>query len=293
MTEPVLVPIGRVESALRAPELAPKQRQGAPEAWLVFDAAVADGLRDLRSGDEAVVLTWLDRADRAQLAVHPRDDPSAPLTGVFSTRSADRPNPIGLHRVRIVAVDGLRVHVDRLEAVDGTPVVDLKPVLGPEPPAAVGWQRLADEAPGLAAFGAERLGGPPSYLATVRADGGPRVHPVTPVVAHDRLFLFMEPTSPKRRDLLERGQYALHSAVPDDSGTGGEFSLRGVAVPVDDAEGRAAATGAATYGPAERYVLFELLVAEARCQGYGDVALPEPSRWRATGGTPPSTPSAG
>ena len=123
--------IGRVESPLTDPAAAPKQGdEGAPAAWLVFDEAVAAGLRDLRAGDEVLVLTWLDRAQRDVLVVHPRDDPSAPETGVFSTRSADRPNPIGLHRVRVLAVDGPRLTVAGLEALDGTPVVDVKPVLG-------------------------------------------------------------------------------------------------------------------------------------------------------------------
>ncbi|MEV4348526.1 tRNA (N6-threonylcarbamoyladenosine(37)-N6)-methyltransferase TrmO [Actinoplanes sp. NPDC049596] len=125
-----LAPIGVVESPLTDPALAPKQgAEGGPSAWLAFDPAVVDGLRDLAVGDEVFVLTWLHRADRSVLAVHPRDDPRAPLTGVFSTRSADRPNPIGLHRVRILALDGRRVQVADLEAVDGTPIVDLKPVL--------------------------------------------------------------------------------------------------------------------------------------------------------------------
>jgi tRNA-Thr(GGU) m(6)t(6)A37 methyltransferase TsaA len=126
-----LNPIGRVSSTLTDPALAPKQgREGAPDAWLVFEPAYAPGLRDVRTGDEVLVLTWLDRADRATLAVHPRDDRSAPLRGVFSTRSADRPNPIGIHRVRVLEVDGaMRLRVSDLEAVDGTPVVDVKPVL--------------------------------------------------------------------------------------------------------------------------------------------------------------------
>ncbi|HEX7276913.1 MAG TPA: tRNA (N6-threonylcarbamoyladenosine(37)-N6)-methyltransferase TrmO [Acidimicrobiales bacterium] len=125
-----LRPIGRVESPLVDPADAPKQGdEGAPDAWLVFDPAVGDGLGDLRVGDHVVVLTWLDRADRDVLVVRPRDDPSNPLTGVFSTRSADRPNPIGLHPVEILTVDGLRVQVRHLEAVDGTPIVDVKPVL--------------------------------------------------------------------------------------------------------------------------------------------------------------------
>ena len=133
MTEPTFVvqPIGYVESPLIDAATAPKQGdEGAPEAWLVFEPAVSEGLRDLRAGDDMLVLTWLDRARRDVLAVHPRDDPASPERGVFSTRSADRPNPIGLHRVTIVGVDGLRFRVERLEALDGTPILDVKPVLG-------------------------------------------------------------------------------------------------------------------------------------------------------------------
>ena len=124
-------PIGRVESPLVDRETTPKQGfEGAPDAWLVFDPAFAEGLRDLAVGDDIFVLTWLHRARRDVLAVHPRDDPRNPKTGVFSTRSQDRPNPIGLHRVLIAAVDGPRVLVRELEAFDGTPIVDVKPVLG-------------------------------------------------------------------------------------------------------------------------------------------------------------------
>lgn len=124
-------PIGQVESPLTDRASAPKQGvEGAPEAWLVFDPAMTDGIGDLAVGDDLFVFTWLHRADRSVLAVHPRDDPSNPLTGVFSTRSADRPNPVGLHRVRVVAVDGLRVRVSDLDAIDGTPIVDVKPALG-------------------------------------------------------------------------------------------------------------------------------------------------------------------
>jgi tRNA-Thr(GGU) m(6)t(6)A37 methyltransferase TsaA len=127
----VLRPIGHVESTLVDLAAAPKQGdEGAPEAWLVFDGTVAGGLVDLRAGDEVLVLTWLDRARRDVLAVHPRDDPAAPERGVFSTRSADRPNPIGIHPTEIIAVDGVRILVRALEAVDGTPIVDVKPVLG-------------------------------------------------------------------------------------------------------------------------------------------------------------------
>ena len=103
--------------------------RGAPQAWLVFDPAVAEGLRDLAVDAEVFVLTWLHRAQRDVLAVHPRDDPRTPETGVFSTRSQDRPNPIGLHRVTIAAIDGPRVLVRDLEAFDGTPILDVKPVL--------------------------------------------------------------------------------------------------------------------------------------------------------------------
>ena len=126
-----LKPIGRVRSPLTDVALAPKQGdEGAPDAWLDFTPEVAPGLRDLRPGDEVLVLTWLDRADRQALEVHPRDDPAAPLRGVFSTRSADRPNPVGLHRVTVVEVaPPTRVRVRPLEAVDGTPVIDVKPVL--------------------------------------------------------------------------------------------------------------------------------------------------------------------
>ena len=127
-----VVPIGRVESPLVERAQAPRQgSEGAPPAWLVFEPCVADGIRDLRTGDRIMVLTWLDRADRDVLTTHPRDDLSIPLTGVFSTRSSDRPNPIGLHRVEILAVEGLRILVSDLEALDGTPVVDVKPVLDP------------------------------------------------------------------------------------------------------------------------------------------------------------------
>ncbi len=122
--------IGRVESPLTDLRSAPKQGdEGAPEAVLEFDHDVVDGLGDLRAGDRVIVVTWLHRADRDVLRVHPRDDPAIPQQGVFSTRSADRPNPIGLHPVEIVSVDGVRVRVRDLEAVDGTPILDVKPQL--------------------------------------------------------------------------------------------------------------------------------------------------------------------
>jgi tRNA-Thr(GGU) m(6)t(6)A37 methyltransferase TsaA len=123
-------PIGRVESPLTDPASAPKQGdEGSPEAWLVFEPNVSQALRDLQVDTEIIVLTWLDRADRSVQAVHPRDDPVNPMQGVFNTRSADRPNPIGLHRVEIVGIDGTTLRVRNLEAIDGTPILDVKPVL--------------------------------------------------------------------------------------------------------------------------------------------------------------------
>ena len=127
-----LVPIGVVESPLTDVASAPKQGdEGAPDAWLVFEPAVLEGLEGIRAGDRVIVLTWLDRARRDVLRVHPRDDLANPEQGVFSTRSADRPNPIGLHEVEVASIDGPRVRVRHLEALDGTPIVDVKPVLRP------------------------------------------------------------------------------------------------------------------------------------------------------------------
>jgi len=126
-----LHPIGIVESPLSDRAEAPKQGdEGAPDAWLVFDASVAAGLEGIAAGDELLVLTWLDRARRDVLRVYPRGDVSRGEHGVFTTRSPDRPNPIGLHRVRVAEVDGTRIRVHDLEALDGTPIVDVKPVLG-------------------------------------------------------------------------------------------------------------------------------------------------------------------
>jgi tRNA-Thr(GGU) m(6)t(6)A37 methyltransferase TsaA len=125
-----LMPIGRVESPLTDTADAPKQGfEDGPEALLVFEPHVLDALDGIEPGARVIVLTWLDRADRDTLKVHPRDDATNPLRGVFGTRSADRPNPIGLHEVEVLAVDGRRVRVSDLEALDGTPIVDLKPVI--------------------------------------------------------------------------------------------------------------------------------------------------------------------
>lgn len=123
-------PVGRVESPLEERSQAPKQgSEGAPQAWLVFEPEVADALLGIEPGDEVIVLTWLDRGRREVLRTRPRDDPANPLQGVFSTRSPDRPNPIGLHPVEVVEVDGLRMRVTDMEALNGTPILDLKPVI--------------------------------------------------------------------------------------------------------------------------------------------------------------------
>ena len=130
MPDMELVAIGTVESPLRDRAAAPKQGdEGASEAWLVFEARLAQALDGIAVGDELLVLTWLDRARRDVLRVHPRGNPANPEQGVFNTRSPDRPNPIGLHRVTVVAIDGIRLRVRDLEALNGTPIVDVKPLL--------------------------------------------------------------------------------------------------------------------------------------------------------------------
>jgi len=129
---PQLEPVGWVESPLTARGDAPKQAdEGAPPARIVFRPGVRDAVAGLRAGDRVIVLTWLHQGDRDVLAVHPRDDPGRPRTGVFATRSQDRPNPIGLHTVAVTEVGPDAIGVNRLEAIDGTPVLDIKPVLGP------------------------------------------------------------------------------------------------------------------------------------------------------------------
>ena len=123
-------PIGRVESTLVDLADAPRQGDlGAPEAWLVIDAEVLEGVRDIEVGAEILVLTWFHRARRDELSTQPGDDPTGPERGVFSTRSPNRPNPIGLHRVTVTGTAPGRLRVQPLEAIDGTPVVDLKPVI--------------------------------------------------------------------------------------------------------------------------------------------------------------------
>jgi tRNA-Thr(GGU) m(6)t(6)A37 methyltransferase TsaA len=133
MEEPkpfAVVPIGSVHSVLKERSGAPKQgREGAPDAHLEITQEFVEGLDGIKAGDEILVLTWLHQSRRETLKVRPRFDPQNALTGVFQTRSPDRPNPIGLHRVTVLAVDGRTLHVQPLEAIDGTPVVDIKPVL--------------------------------------------------------------------------------------------------------------------------------------------------------------------
>lgn len=134
MNDATLRAIGTLRSKLEDLEAAPKQGdEGAPDAWLEIDPWAADALLGLAVGDEIFVITWLHRARRDVLRVHPRSDPANPLTGVFATRSPDRPNPLGLHPVVVRAIEGTRLRVGPIEAIDGTPVVDLKPVLRAAP----------------------------------------------------------------------------------------------------------------------------------------------------------------
>lgn len=149
------------------------------------------------------------------------------------------------------------------------------------------WQQLEDEAAEFAAFGADRFrSARVAYLATVDGSGAPRVHPVTPIVAPGRLFVFMEPTSPKGADLDRGSRYALHCAVEDDEGGGGEFLVKGTATRVTDPAQRALAGTHAPYDPAERYVLFELLVQEAFSTRYAEDGTPVRRRWVAATDSP-------
>lgn len=144
------------------------------------------------------------------------------------------------------------------------------------------WPEFSQQAPELAAFGAKRLGGDRvAYLATVRPDGGPRVHPVTPILGQ-QLFLFMEPTSPKGKDLQRDPRYTLHCGVEDSGGGGGEFYVRGRAQLVQDPQLRAQAIEAASYDPAQRYILFALGVEFAFMNTYVN-GEPNPRRWRVSG----------
>ena len=126
-----LVLIGYVENDLNAFEQSPRQGdEGAPEAWLRISPEYAEGLTGVMIGQEITILTWLHLAEREVLMVHPRDDPARSRTGVFATRSADRPNPIGLHRASVLEVSGSGLRVHPMEALNGTPILDIKPVLG-------------------------------------------------------------------------------------------------------------------------------------------------------------------
>ena len=130
MTAIEVKPVGRVESPLSDRATAPKQGdEGAPEAWIAFEPDLIDALHGIEPGDAVLVFTWLDCGDRDVLQTRPRDDPANPTQGVFSTRSPDRPNPIGLHPVTVLAIEGPRMLVSALEALDGTPVIDVKPVI--------------------------------------------------------------------------------------------------------------------------------------------------------------------
>lgn len=142
------------------------------------------------------------------------------------------------------------------------------------------WQELHDHAPDLAAYGAARLGTGVAYLATVDAEGAPRVHPVTPIVGGGHLHVFMEPTSPKGGDLDRGSRYALHCAVEDPEGGRGEFRVRGTARRIHDPDERRHAATAASYDPADRYILFELLVDEAFSTTYPDDGDPVRRTWR-------------
>ena len=142
------------------------------------------------------------------------------------------------------------------------------------------WKTFAGQAPDLAEFGRQRFASEVAYLATIRKDGSPRVHPVTPIVGGGRLFVFMEPTSPKGWDLKRDGRYALHTSVENSLGGGGEFASAGTARLVTDDETRSVAVQHASYQPADRYILFELSVLTAFATIYNQDGAPVRSRWK-------------
>lgn len=142
------------------------------------------------------------------------------------------------------------------------------------------WQELAAAAPDMAEFGQRRFASGVAYLATVKKDGGPRVHPVTPIIGEGRLFLFMEPTSPKGHDLRRDGRYALHCSVADSGGGRGEFLLTGRAKLIEDTAVRSIAVKHASYNPADRYILFELAIDTAFSTKYDEEGTPTRNRWR-------------
>ncbi|WP_433728052.1 tRNA (N6-threonylcarbamoyladenosine(37)-N6)-methyltransferase TrmO [Nocardia sp. CA-129566] len=130
MTDYLLRPIGHIESGLTDPTAAPRQPdEGAPQAWLILDERYVRALDGVTAGTDVLLLTWLDRADRDTLTIHPRGDTTRAISGVFATRAPHRPNPIGLHHIHILAINGTRIHVRNLEALNGTPILDLKPLL--------------------------------------------------------------------------------------------------------------------------------------------------------------------
>jgi tRNA-Thr(GGU) m(6)t(6)A37 methyltransferase TsaA len=131
---PQLRPIGTIRSTIKDRKDAPKQgSEGAPDAWLEVNSFAARGFEGISAGDELFILTWLHQGRRDVLKVHPRSDPRHALTGVFATRSPDRPNPLGLHRVTVRKIDKKRLRIGPIEVIDGTPVLDIKPVLSCEP----------------------------------------------------------------------------------------------------------------------------------------------------------------
>jgi tRNA-Thr(GGU) m(6)t(6)A37 methyltransferase TsaA len=216
-----LTPIGRVESSLTNAGLAPKQGdEGAPDAWLVFEPGVLGGLDGLRPGARVIVLTWLDRARRDVLRVHPRDDPANPVQGVFNTRSADRPNPIGLHPVEIVSIEGERVRVRNLEALDATPIVDVKPVVDRRLPGIPANDEHDRAGFARAVVDANRY----MTLATADADGLPWASPVWYAPSgHRELFWVSDPQARHSRNVAARPEVSIvifDSRAPIGTGQG-------------------------------------------------------------------------